>query len=860
MARIFFLFTIIYFTALPVMNGQKLLEVRQWSKYFESNDNLYIDTDEDQNLYVAGTNTKVFDFDFGPATVNSSPNGAYFAKYDKNFNLLFYHSYEVNAKFTEIDIKSDVIYLAITYGDNAVVETIDQKTGQRFSLFSFSASNSVKIYSIAKDSKGIYYFAGAVGGFCKIYGVEANQIGSGENGILIRFDPKFNGKFWVRRFTNWGYPGDNKDIDANIVFLNSDNEIVTIGNSVIATYVYEQKSIENQNSAGFIAKCDSTGNFNFLKPAYYVTNEAGTKVGLEELKGIKFLYDRYGIGKLNANLNVNYLKFPFQSGNGFGINPQLVFDKKSMFFSGSGLTVEIANEKLRNLNNQIYHHIVGEMDEKLSLIWYQHMLPYTRIFETKMLPWGEDKILFTGLFIYDTDVDPSLDGVVKLKSSNGNRFFAIYDVSCRRLNLNITEIKDISCEDSTGQIKVIATSPFGNVNLFHNDESLAQGQTNIPVASPGIHKISAQDSFCTQVREVYVHGPEKGPAKPGISLFPGGTRAGMEYYLIIDIYNLSCTPQNGKLKLEIPKFYNFVAASLPYTILPNGQFEFDIQVVVFNKDSRLLIKYRIDGTAPGGEQVCWKTYYVDSENEIISQFLCQTITNSFDPNDLHVFPGGRCEENYILNDEKIEYLINFQNLGNDSAFHVSILDTLDGHLDKASFYLLDASHKVSVSFYDSILRFDFKDINLQAKVVNEQKSKGFVRFLIDQKPGIPAGTKYENRAHIFFDFNKAVTTNDVFNTLVDELPSCIISSIEPFDGDTKYSIFPNPTYDQILIKNLSGLSLVSCYNDKGNLVYRCQAADLTMIPVSHWQEGMYLISVKESTGKVTTHKMLVVRN
>ena len=56
-------------------------------------------------------------------------------------------------------------------------------------------------------------------------------------------------------------------------------------------------SIENQNSAGFIAKCDSTGNFNILKPAYYVTNEAGTKVGLEELKGIKFLYDHYGIWK-----------------------------------------------------------------------------------------------------------------------------------------------------------------------------------------------------------------------------------------------------------------------------------------------------------------------------------------------------------------------------------------------------------------------------------------------------------------------------------------------------------------------------------------------------------------------------------
>ena len=113
--------------------------------------------------------------------------------------------------------------------------------------------------------------------------------------------------------------------------------------------------------------------------------------------------------------------------------------------------------------------------KKLSLIWYQHMLPYP-IFETqKMLPWGEDKILFTGLFIL-----PPYDGCgsfsgwsCQIKNSNGNRFFAIYDVSCRRLNLNIVEIKDISCEDSTCQIKVVATSPL-EMNLFHNDESLAQ--------------------------------------------------------------------------------------------------------------------------------------------------------------------------------------------------------------------------------------------------------------------------------------------------------------------------------------------------------------------------------------------------
>ena len=840
--------------------GQKLLEVHQWAKYFETNDNFRIETDDEQNLYVVGTNTKLFDLDFGPGVVNSATTGAYFAKYDKNFNLLFYHTFQGNAKLTELLISTDKIYIGISYIKEAVVETIDQKSGQRLFLFSFSASAKAAINSIAVDSKGTYYFAGVVGGASTIYGQVANQIGAGENGILIRYDPNSGGKNWFRRFTNWGYPGDYKDIDASLVFLATDNQIVTVGNSLIATYIFEQDDIKDISSAGFIARCDSTGNFSALTSAYYVSNEAGTNIEINELNGKKILFDRYGMGRYNPSLNLDYIKIPIQAGNGFSLINQFVFDKESIFFSGSGLTVEVAGEKIRKANNLIYHTIIGELDENASLIWYQHMLPYTRIFETRMLPWGKDKILFSGIFYFDTDVDPSLPGANIVKSSNGNRFFAIYDVSCRRLDLRITEIKDLSCEDTTGQIKVVAKSPYGNVNLFYNDVALAPGQTSIPVVNSGIHTIIAQDSFCTQVREVYVHGPEKGKAQPGISLFPGATRAGLESNLLIDIYNLSCTPPDGKLQLELPKFYNFISANLPYSILPNGLYEFDIEGIVFNKNARLAIKYRIDGMAPAGEEVCWKTHLVVSDNDIVSQFLCQIITNSFDPNDLHVFPGGRCEENYILNNEKIEYLINFQNLGNDSAFQVSILDTLDGNLDIPSFYLLEASHKVAVTANDSILRFDFKDINLQAKSINETRSKGFIRFLINQKEGIADGTKYENQAHIFFDFNKAVTTNNVFNTVKDELPSCIVSSIEPIEKNSVYNIFPNPAHDQISIDNLSGLASVVICDDKGNLIYNCQAVGSTLIPVSHWKAGIYFISIQEVDGKATTHKIVVVRN
>ncbi|MBL0084725.1 MAG: T9SS type A sorting domain-containing protein [Saprospiraceae bacterium] len=75
-----------------------------------------------------------------------------------------------------------------------------------------------------------------------------------------------------------------------------------------------------------------------------------------------------------------------------------------------------------------------------------------------------------------------------------------------------------------------------------------------------------------------------------------------------------------------------------------------------------------------------------------------------------------------------------------------------------------------------------------------------------------------------------------------------------------YSIFPNPAYDQILIKNLSGLASVVIYDDKGNLIYNCRAMGSTLIPVSHWKAGIYFICIQEVDGKATMHKIVVARN
>lgn len=95
--------------------------------------------------------------------------------------------------------------------------------------------------------------------------------------------------------------------------------------------------------------------------------------------------------------------------------------------------------------------------------------------------------------------------------------------------------------------------------------------------------------------------------------------------MTIGVYNLACTASTGKLQLELPKYYAFISANVPHVLLPNGLFEFDIHDVYYGKTHQLLIKYKIDGMAPAGEEVCLKASYFENEIVGTSQILCQQL-------------------------------------------------------------------------------------------------------------------------------------------------------------------------------------------------------------------------------------------
>ncbi len=189
---------------------------------------------------------------------------------------------------------------------------------------------------------------------------------------------------------------------------------------------------------------------------------------------------------------------------------------------------------------------------------------------------------------------------------------------------------------------------------------------------------------------------------------------------------------------------------------------------------------------------------LDQDDPFLSIY-CATGVGSFDPNDKQGFPLGWRAEHYLERGQEIDYMIRFQNTGTDTAFLVMIRDTLPATLDPATVRPGAASHPYTFDLSGAgVLKFTFGNILLPDSTTNEPASHGFVRFRVAQQAGLPDGTRIENRAAIYFDFNEPVITNTYFHTIGYSLISSIAEPFVP--GALDVSVFPNPAGTQVHFK------------------------------------------------------------
>lgn len=172
---------------------------------------------------------------------------------------------------------------------------------------------------------------------------------------------------------------------------------------------------------------------------------------------------------------------------------------------------------------------------------------------------------------------------------------------------------------------------------------------------------------------------------------------------------------------------------------------------------------------------------------------CRQIVNSYDPNEKRVFPEGLTSAHYVSPGTPLTYEIHFQNTGTAPAVNVILKDTLPAELNPGTLRLIGSSHPYTdfQMLPGGILQWRFLNINLPDSTNNEPQSHGYVAFRIQHTGGLAIGSRIENRAGIYFDFNDPVITDWSFVTLHDTV---ITHFTDPVAPEIRYDLiaWPNP--------------------------------------------------------------------
>jgi uncharacterized repeat protein (TIGR01451 family) len=193
---------------------------------------------------------------------------------------------------------------------------------------------------------------------------------------------------------------------------------------------------------------------------------------------------------------------------------------------------------------------------------------------------------------------------------------------------------------------------------------------------------------------------------------------------------------------------------------------------------------------------------------------CPMITNSHDPNEKLAIPSGIGSAHNIAAGEEIEYVIGFQNTGNDTAYTVTVIDTLDAGLDAASFTQSASSHPYTLGISgkgQAVLTFRFDNINLPDSTTNNLASSGLVSFRMTVPSSALTGTVIKNKAYIYFDYNAPILTNETMHTVDNSVPTAlskgsavqvgsVVTGLTGKRSTLAVKIYPNPTSGMVTLE------------------------------------------------------------
>ncbi|NUM31965.1 MAG: T9SS type A sorting domain-containing protein [Bacteroidetes bacterium] len=236
-----------------------------------------------------------------------------------------------------------------------------------------------------------------------------------------------------------------------------------------------------------------------------------------------------------------------------------------------------------------------------------------------------------------------------------------------------------------------------------------------------------------------------------------------------------------------------------------------------------------------------------NDEDITNNFdtLTQKIVAAIDPNDKNT------KQEYKITPQTnlIDYKIRFQNTGNDTAYNIQVIDTLDPNfaISMHGVYM-SSSHKYELApvawlqngKYRYKYAWIFRDILLPDKNTNNELSQGFIDFNINLSDKLEIGTYIKNKAYIYFDFQEPVITNDAINLVSNSTNTLKIKA-------GKITVLPNPAHNYLSISNAETNEInISIKNILGQtlIINSIPRKSAINIDISKFNSGIYFLQAE----------------
>lgn len=252
--------------------------------------------------------------------------------------------------------------------------------------------------------------------------------------------------------------------------------------------------------------------------------------------------------------------------------------------------------------------------------------------------------------------------------------------------------------------------------------------------------------------------------------------------------------------------------------------------------------------------------FSEDDGEPWLDIASQPIDGGYPANHLSAQPTGWQEEHFIQAETDIEYLIDFKNIGSDTALDVVIIDTLSSFLDPATLKLGPSSHPYSFEMTgQGVAKFKFENIPLSDP--NSDNSNGWLQFKIAQKPDNPTGTIIQNKANIYLGFNAPIPTNVTFHTVGTPWAEVVNGTEEDYLPGLEILVFPNPMADWAVfeMKNLpKGENTLLFFDVFGQEVLRQPfTQNKALIQRGALAAGMYFFKLENGGKPLATGKIII---